>query len=170
MSIHTSPIHDIENQIDSSSYRKLHINTSPVYDIENQLKIVKPIPKKDNKSKNKTKKRVTIKELYNKNKSFYKDAPPKELFSPEKIANNSFIPINTINTSSDTSITNTKKPKASSPLSWKEYKKTHLSPIEWNTSKDDYFPGGYKHKKYTRIHKKNKKHKKYHKTRKNKKI
>jgi len=154
--ITTSPLHDIENQYNVSPYRELDIHTSPIEDIENQLEVVRPKAKHSKTKKHK--KKVIIDELYNKNKSFYIDAPPTELFSP---AQNKFIPINKpikkVDTVSNLSTLNTNKERVSSPVSWSHYKRTHMSPVKWTDQA--YFPGGSRRRKKRKT-KRNKKSRK----------
>lgn len=151
--ITTSPLHDIENQYNVSPYRELDIHTSPIEDIENQLEVVRPKATHAKTRKNK-KKKIIINELYNKNKSFYIDAPPSELFSPAK---NMFIPIKKVDTVSNLSTLNTNEKRVSSPVSWSEYKKTHMSPVKWTDQA--YFPGGSRRRKKRKT-KRNKKSRK----------
>jgi hypothetical protein len=155
--ITTSPIHDIENQYNVSPYRELDIHTSPIEDIENQLGVTRPKASHGKTRKNK-KRKIIINELYNKNKSFYRDAPPTELFSPAK---NQFIPIDEsikkVDTVSNFSTLNTNKERVSSPELWSEYKRTHMSPVKWTDQA--YFPGGSRRRKKRKT-KRNKKSRK----------
>jgi hypothetical protein len=123
--ITTSPIHDIENQYRMSPYRELEIYSSPVTDVENQLPTKIPIIRPKAQKPKTQKKGVTIQELYNKNHSFYKHVPPAELLT---------------------------RPKK--PLTWIDYKKTHMSPVGWKEDDpiewkegDVYLPGGSTRKK-----------------------
>lgn len=148
--ITTSPVHDIENQHRMSPYRELIIDSSPVHDIENQLQrpIITP---KARKPKSSNQKKVNIEELYNVNKSFYQDSPPSHFLSPhQKNVTNSFNPIKRVPTNTDLLNIGTKSNRVFSPLSWAEYKRTHLSSAsnpDAPSADGQYFPGGYTRKK-----------------------
>ena len=128
----------------------LIIDSSPVHDIENQLQIPVIRPKA-RKPKSSNQKKVNIEEFYNVNKSFYQDSPPSHLLSPhKKSATNSFKHIKRVPTNTDLLNLGTKSNRAFSPLSWAEYKRIHLSSASNPDapSKDgQYFPGGYTRKK-----------------------
>lgn len=147
--ITTSPIHDIENQFRMSPYRELRIDSSPVHDIENQLQIPLIRPKAG-KPKSSNQKKVNIEELYNVNKSFYQDSPPSHLLTPHKKNSTNYVkPITKVHTNTDLLNLETKSNRAFSPLSWAEYKRTHLSPDNStiNDLSNGYFPGGFTRKK-----------------------
>ena len=138
--IPTSHTNDVENQLRKSSHRELEIDSSPVPDIENQLRnlshhIIKPTAVLYNPG---NAKKVTINELYNVNKSFNKYSPPSHLLSPST----------TVDTKTGLLKQGRKSTTGSYPLSWAEYKRTHLSPdTPPSNSHNGYFPGGSTRKK-----------------------
>ena len=177
MNISTSPIDDEENQYrlspykDLSPYRELGVHTSPIKDIEKQFQV--PIVKPKARRPKTKKKKVNIEELYNRYQSFYIDDKPTELLFPRKKSKTTrvFKPIKKVGSKSNLPTFGIETHRPSSPSSWSEYQKGHMSPIdshsdEWKPddewfkkSDEEYFPGGSKRKK-KRNTKRNKKSRK----------